>query len=174
MLEVLFNNPLQVLRRLCETREHAGWRDGGMEGSKEGSRKTNLAQLLNPGRMEKPRARVSRAAKLLLHHFSDGAGAPLTASWVEDGVRVDNHLTDCCRVALRVSLFIHSQMKGGAESCIFFRASLSFHLSQLSAETPPRTWTSKALRGTRGTGGTGGTDWRWLGWRSWRPWGEGQ
>lgn len=93
--------------------------------------------------------------------------APLGAGWDGGvGVRIENHLTSCCTGTLWLSLFIHSEMKGGAEKCIFFRTLLNFHLSQLcrdallglDAPGPERDW-----------GGWGG----WGGLRIWMDGGTG-
>lgn len=84
--------------------------------------------LTQPGRREKPLERVWRGNKVLLHQGSNRAVAE---GWGWPGGSVENHLTSCCKGALRVSLFIRREMKGAAENCISFRAFLNFHLSRL-------------------------------------------
>lgn len=63
---------------------------------------------------------------------------------------IEKHLTSCCKVTLRVSLFIQGEMKGGAENCIFSRAFLNFHLSRLSAAL---CWVGSGRRSQDGGGG---------------------
>lgn len=123
MLEVLFNNQAEMLRlKPASRRRNEGMKDGEKRRKQwDGSRKEG-------GRG------VSRAAELLLHHSSSGAGAVrcyadglLGGGWVEEVRRsgwrmygeagggemeeerllLDNHRTGCCGAALRVSLFIH-------------------------------------------------------------------
>lgn len=88
--------------------------------------------LTQPGRREKPLETVWRGNKVVLHQCSNRAvaeGWGWVGGWPGGGV--ENHLTSCCKGALRVSLFIRGEMKGAAENCISFRAFLSFHLSRL-------------------------------------------